>query len=505
MVRRYPILFFFITIVYLFIFFTLNVARYNALFSFEWEDEATENQIVWNTAHGNFFYQSISDGYFYGHFIPFYFILSLGYKIIPHIFMWYFLSIFGLALSSIIIYKLAYLAFDNRLKSFLIALLFLLYPPIHYIALGPIDTITFFIPLFLLSFYFFKKNKFLYFMIFIVFAISCKESVALIVIMFSIYAMLCKKEKKWSVIPLLLGLFWFTICIFYILPYLSGAEFNLKADHYQFRSLDKDTFYNSIKFIVSSPREFLALVFSKEHILLLLRLILPFCFIPLLSIVTFIGIPGFLQLLLIKGPLPNENSYYISNVVPFLFLGYIYGLDRLNIILDKFKIRESIKKRFNYFIISFSLLASGFFILGENILGQIHNDYIYDNRFSKVRNIFDPIFYEMDDDDRIAWSMIKMIPQEASVSASGDLLIPLSHRKKLLEFGFVKTEYDYFNVDYILLNKRNMYHGAGHYEEIKTTDLEKLKLLVNQGKFIILSERGDFVLLKNVNAIYRLR
>lgn len=496
--KRYTLSLVFIMIVYIFIFFTLNVARYGAFFSFAWEDEATENQLVWNTAHGNLFYQSIFDGHFFGHVTPFHFILSLGYRIIPHIFTWYFSSTLGLALSSLIIYKLADMIFDNRLKSFLMALIYLLYPPLHYVTLGPIDTITFLIPLFLLSFYFFKKDKFLYFMISAILAMSCKESVALIFIMFSGFAIICKKEKRWIITPLFLGFVWFIISTWFILPYLASVEFNLPPNSYLFYSLDKHTFLAIIKFIIFSPGKAFFFMFSKEHSLLLLRLFLPICFIPIFSITMFIGIPGFLQLLLVKGPLAYENSYYISNVIPFVFLGYIYGLNRLNIILTKFKMRYSVREKISYFFIVLSIFVCGFSIFGENIFGTVHDDYIYDTRFSEAKNIFDPVFYKMDEGDKIAWSMIKMIPKETSVSASGDLLIPLSHRKKLLEFGNREVGYDYFNADYIIINKKNMYHGAGQYSEVVEEDLARLDSLVSEGKFKIVSKKGAFVLLKNI-------
>lgn len=490
----------FLIVVYIAVFLTLNILRYYSFFSFEWQDEATNNQIAWNTAHGRLFYQSIFNGRFHGHFNLILFLIALGYAIFPHIFTWHFLLIASVALAGIIIYKLAFMQFRDCPKAFLITLLYLLYPPLHYLHLGKINPTTFFMPLIIVSFYFFQKNKFIHFLIFIILSLACVESISLFVIMFSIYAAICRKSKRWVFVPLFLGIGWFIIATWFVIPYTSNVNFNLDTENHIFHSLDRHTFSGLIRFIVFKPGECLAFMFSKEHLLLLMRLFLPVCFVPAFSLVLLIGIPGFLQLLFMKGPLLNEGSYYISGAIPFIMLGYVYGLARLDRILTKFRVKGAVRNRIIYFIIFCSIFISISISLGNNIYGTVNKDaQIYDTRFSNVKNIFDPVFYKMDGGDKLAWSLIRQIPKAASVSASGDLLIPLSHRKRLLEFGNKEVGYDYFNAEYIILNRRNMYHGAGHYSEITEEDLGQLYSLVENGKFKILSEKGGFILLKKNN------
>lgn len=488
-----------LALAYFSIFFILKVAQYNSLFSFEWEDDAANNQMAWNTAQGRLFYQSIFNGRFSGHVNPIIFIIALGYIIFPHIFTWYFLSISGVVFGGLIIQKIAYRAFGNKLKTFLITLLYFSYPPLHYLLLGKMNTMTFFVPLILVSFYFFQKEKFSYFIISLVFAMMCKESVALYVIMFSIFAAICRKKKKWIVLPIILGIVWFIISTWFILPYVSNVNFNIDTSGYHFYSLDRYTFLGLIKFIIFHPKECFAFMFSREHLVLITRLFLPVCFVPISSLVTLIAIPGFLQLLFVNGPLHYSASHYLSGIIPFIILGYIYGLVRIDIILNKFQAKSPIKDKISYIIVFASILMCVMTSFGNNIYGTLRsNRRIYDPRFLNVKNIFNPVFYKMDPGDKIAWSMINQIPDTSSVSASGDLLIPLSHRRELLEFGNKEVEYDYFNVEYIILNKKSMYYGAGNYSEIKEEDLKKLDYFVKNGKFKILSKKGDFVLLKNI-------
>jgi len=84
---------------------------------------------------------------------------------------------------------------------------------------------------------------------------------------------------------------------------------------------------------------------------------------------------------------------------------------------------------------------------------------IKDTRFMNIKSIYDKRFYVMDEEDKMAWRMINKIPNDPdiAVSASGDLLAPLSSRKKMIEF--LDDDYDYYDVDYILIHNRHMYMG----------------------------------------------
>ena len=486
-------------IIYVSLFFALNVARYHALFSFEWQDEATENQIAWNTAHGDIFYQSIFDGVFFGHVTLFHLIIASFYLIFPHIFMWYFLSTLGVALSSVIVYKLARLFLNDKKLSFFIAISYLLYPPLHYLCLGPIDTIIFFIPLFFLSFYFFVKGRFACFLFSMILAMSCKESVPVIFIAFSFFAFFKGKSRRWVIVPLTIAVIWFIAATWFILPGVSTVEYNLDAKSLEFYSLDRYSVKSLLRFIISSPSQFIIFLFSREKTWILYNLLLPVIFLPLLSSATLIGLPGFLQILLVKGALPNQNSYYIANVVPFIFIGYIYGLRRINLILAKLNIRDAGIKLTNYSVICLSVIISISYNFGGNILGKSLTESVNDTRFLDKRNMFDPAFYKMDDEDKIAWSMIKLIPKTASVAATGDLLIPLSHRRKILEFGNTEPGYDYFDVEYLLINKKNMFHGGGEYSHITKEDIKRIEFLVDEGKLKVVKQREPFILLKKTS------
>ena len=142
---------------------------------------------------------------------------------------------------------------------------------------------------------------------------------------------------------------------------------------------------------------------------------------------------------------------------------------------------------------------------GKNIYGSLHTDRIYDKQFVDARNIYDRRFYVQDDLDKTAWKIIKMIPKDAVVSATGDLLMPLSHRKEVYEFAFDDIDdgggYDYFDVDYIAVNNTNQYHGAGHYAFPEERHMHKLNGLIRNGTFDVLYEKKGFLLLKRSKSV----
>lgn len=497
-IDRYKLLLAAVVILYVVVFFWLNMARYRALFSFEWEDEAIENQIAWNTAHGRFFYQSIDDGLFAGHFTPFHATIALFHLLYPHIVTWYFLSILAVALTSFVIYALSLEVLKDKLQSFFVALLFLFYPPLHYLNLGPIDTVIFTMPLVTLAYFCFIRNKFVAFILLLLLCLSCKESMVFLVFMFSIAALFCRKDKKWFFAPLFMAGLWFFITIIFIFPHISDVHYMDKSNNFAFYSDDWGTLKMIIKFFCFSPLKAIAYMLSPEHFPLIVKLFIPVLFLPIFSTVTLIGLSGFLQLMLTKGPLGLAQSYYLANVAPFIFIGFIYGLRRLSHLLSGLSVLRITQKTTAYVLIVGSFLSSILVIFGGNIYGTIHSDEIHDKRFMNIKNIYNSKFYTMDEGDKVAWSLIKMIPPHASVSASGDLLIPLSHREKLVEFGPTEFTQDYFNVDYILINKKNMYFGAGHYARPKESDFIKLESLVRQGNFVLVAGKESYFLYKRV-------
>ncbi|MBM4082898.1 MAG: DUF2079 domain-containing protein, partial [Planctomycetes bacterium] len=168
-----------------------------------------------------------------------------------------------------------------------------------------------------------------------------------------------------------------------------------------------------------------------------------------------------------RGGLPITSVHALAPAIAFIFLGALYGTKRVLAWIERSpRLDASAKRLVSVCIPLIILLATLGHNFGDNLVGQLNFrgeswQPVSDRRFLSVRNVFEGALYVQDAQDRAAWELIRLIPPGASVSASGDLLVPLSHRRTLLEFGM--NHYNYFAADYVLLNERNMYFGAGSY------------------------------------------
>jgi len=94
-----------------------------------------------------------------------------------------------------------------------------------------------------------------------------------------------------------------------------------------------------------------------------------------------------------------------------------------------------------------------------------------------------------------------LIPDDASVSATLDLLVALSHREKLYAFAFDDRQegggYNYFDVDYILINRKSRHPSIDGESRLPgTRHIQQLERLIENNTFEIWAEEKNLLLLK---------
>ncbi|MBN1385158.1 MAG: DUF2079 domain-containing protein [Elusimicrobia bacterium] len=487
-------------IIYTIVFTGLCILRYKSFFSYEWEDAATVNQLAWNTAHGNFFYTSIFGAHFTQHVEPLYLLSAIFYRIYPHIYTGFFIFTISNALCALVIYFLTLRELKSKLAGVIFAFTWFLFPPLHYLNLNGFGPIGFVILFLLLAFCYFQKEKYIKFLCILGLILITSEKFAPSVVMFGIYGIIRKRKIRWIMVPVVSGILWMVVCFNFILP-----DLYIYPD---WRPLDQiiggGTFIGLFKTLLTQPIFVLKVMFSVEHFKFFIRLFSPVYFISFLSPdILLLGLPVFLRILLKEGALLNNQGHWIIGAVPFIFVATIYSYKRIiSWVYSLEKIDINLKHKIRYIILILlpvSTLGFGFF--GHtNFPGAVRFETDKGDVF--VTNIFNKRFYQMEKSDRIIWEIIKVIPKDAPVAASGDLLPQLSSRKKLLEYPF--EGHDYLDVDYILINTRIVdYNGGGHYRVFhrnpvinKAMILTHVKSLVDSRKWIIASEVDDFILLK---------
>ncbi len=488
----------FCIIVYVAIFFTLSVLRYKAFFSYEWEDLAAANHLCWNLSQGHMSHYFN----FYKHdrlqIPPFVILISAFYFCVPYIYTLFFVVTTSLAIAAIAIYVIAENFLKNKQAAVLLAIAYLLYAPKNSLNFLDGDTSIYTIPLLLFTFYATLVGKKNQFNVCSILVMLCKTETPSYMTLLATYLFI--KRRDFNKIDSRVYLFMGLLSIFFLVGYVILSNKFGKEPICESCTVISDI-ASSLTSLNPLP---LSSYFSHIKIECFFKLFLPVLLFPLFTPEILLGLPSIFLIVNTEDFL-FQRAHYISNLVPFIFIGTIFFIKKIS---AAYPTEEGChdRKLINIFKKHCPTILSLLVFLGcflsnfaPNIIGGPHRADVYriaDDRFINITNIYDPRFYQMDKADRIAWRMVNMIPKDPliSVAATGDLLPPLSSRKKIIEF--LDNQYDYYAVDYILIHNKNMYMGAGQYfwndEKIK----EELTELLNNNAWETLAIEDDFYLFK---------
>lgn len=427
---------------YIFIFSYLCFLKYNSFGYYDW-DFASDIIILWNSVHGRMlYYPFLEQNIFGAHLYLIIFLIIPIYAVFQHPATLLFLQSLFLGLAAYPLYLLAKLKL-NKTFALAVAGIYLIYPSIGYINLFESHFEIYEIFFLFFALYYFEREEFNKFLIFIMLAMICKENVSLVVFMFGIYAFLRKRTKKWILIPFLLGITWFFLSIKIIIPYFSkdaklyqeGFIFSLYYQH-----LGR-TIFGMVKTIIIHPIAIAKYVFTKRKILYLFQLFSPVGFLGLLSpAVLLITIPIFMQNLLSAAPTHAAIYFqYVALLIPFIFASVINALGKL---LNY----KTIHNRQRILLVGFLIFA---------IISSIYSGgpQLYLSRYIKT--------YRIDDLAKEKDKLVKMIPKNTSVISTFQFLPKLANRHGLYSMHFVSTGFKMYtkvkyeppqNLEYALID-----------------------------------------------------
>jgi len=490
------------------LFFTrLSVLKYMSFFSFAPDDLAISNNILWHTSRGHFLFQSIGERFLDFHFGFFYIVVSLFYKLYPHIFSLFVLEHFALALGIMPVYYILKQRFNSKPVALLFGFSYLLFNPLHYFSFVDRDILTGFSITFLLFSFYFFGNRLSGFIIFSLLAMMSKEEAGFVVCMFGLYAFLKKKGLKWKVVPVAIGISYFILIWCFIAPLLNYDPSN---NPYIWNFFGSNP--NKYSFQELTAHNFMAItdrLFSFRHFVSLVKFIgFPFNIFCLFApAILLISLPTIIaaQLSVEKYFVSLESVHHLVFLVPFAFLSSLFGLSRILNLLYKIKfVARSVPVKILPWIAAVLFLTFNIYSnLGKNIHlpagGEYRDIDISDTRFIRGKNMYSSIFYTQDRKDQVAWEFIKLIPKDKSVSTSDTYLPVLSSRDKVYHFGTKKEINDRdghdLEAEYVFLNKNNDYLGFGGREVSHKQISEKARLLLNRN-YTVIKEDENFILLK---------
>jgi len=359
-------------------------------------DVALYSQIQWNNIHGHFFHTSISGSNFVTHNSPFLILLSPFYAIYPHPETLLVLKTLFLAFSAMPFY-LILRHFVNGRSIFPLMLGYLFFPFIVGQNFNAPHETCFLPPLLLFSFYFYLKNRFKSFMVFLLLSLSVKEHMALISIMYGLYSLYLKKEKHWVILPILLGVVWgiFSMWIIYhfqkiyhVDPYPAWLIDNIKR---RFLRPDYPVWFNVIWGLQTSN---LGHWYNFSSVYLILS---PVCIIlPFFSSIWVLGLPELVINFLATVPLSYPTWHY--DIVASIFL----------LVACAGTIKKSPSDKIQELLSWFLCIC----ILSHFFLWWDYTNIKSNPRYVKIMN-----------------TAIRLIPQESSVSLTKHLVAYVSDKK----------------------------------------------------------------------------
>lgn len=468
--------------VYVSIFAYLCFLKYASFSYLDW-DFASDTITLWNSIHGRMlYYPFLEEVIFGGHLYLIILLLIPLYAIFQHPMAILFLQSIFLGLAAYPLYALARLKL-NKTFALAIGLAYLLYPSLGYINLFETHFEIYEIFFLFFSLYYFEKEDYKKFLIFVFLASTCKENVSLVVFMFGIYALLRKRSKKWVLVPSALGLTWFFLAIKFIIPYfakdakLYQGGFIFSAYYHHLGNNISDM----MKTIIIHPIAITKYAFTQRKILYLLKLFLPTGLLGFLSpTVLLITVPIFMQNLLSAAPTHAEIYFqYVALLIPFIFASTIYGCSKL---LNHNSLQNKSILLAGFLLI---VIASGIFLGAPQF---------YFARYIKA--------YQINDFTKEKDKIVKLIPKDASIIATFQFLPKLAHRYGLYSMHFISTGFKMYtkvkyqppvDLEYALIDFNEPLMISSFFPPEAPANI---RLFLENGKWKVLKAVDDIVLFK---------
>lgn len=293
------------------------IGKYRA-FDYQGLDLAIYNQVLWNTVHGAPFAFSIHPHLYLGdHWEFILLLLAPLYALFQH-------PITLLLLQAAVLVSAvwpAFLLFSRRLPRWMTVVLsvgFLFTPFLWNAALFEFHALVFALPLLLWLLVAYERERFGWFLLLFVLAAAVREDIGLILAGIGVVAAIERRELRWVLPPILLGITWFTAAT-QLSGLLSGYG---KYKYLAYYSHLGGSLSEILTSIFTQPLTVLTALFGGRAILFVLGLFLPVLYVSFLKPKWLIPLlPPLLALLLSRSkPEIILKIHYPIAMVPFLFL-----------------------------------------------------------------------------------------------------------------------------------------------------------------------------------------
>lgn len=328
----------YVLLVYVPFFTLLNLLRLWG-FGFGIGDLGVFNQIIHNTAEGNFFQTSLKYPYSAeGNWLGFHFMIlpiifaAAFYYIFPHIEVLSFLHVALVSFTAIVIYKTCLKLNLSAAWSFFWAVIYLSNLMTLYHALFSFQEASFAVLLMALGFYFTISKNFKALAICCLLLILTKEQYGLTCTGFGILWALYHNEYKRGAAMAAFGIFTFIAVMFFIIPYYSPYD-----AHFMLAKGADTANYARYIWLTNPPLEVIKLLPEKIFNLMngryMLGLLLPLLLLPLGAIILLLPIAPDIAITLLSDS-PHQKLYiyyYSAPLMPALIIAAAITLNKIKL------------------------------------------------------------------------------------------------------------------------------------------------------------------------------
>ena len=421
-----PIIFFLLAIVISTLLLSNNRVIYEAGFV---------EQGVWNTLHGDFFYEINNGGnHFARHNSPILFIFLPIYYLFPNIIIFMLMTNLFIALGSIPVYMFARKILKSRFAGITFMVSFLLFPSFLYSNLRSFHPIMLSVFFMSLTVYFMYKRKWNWFMVSALISMLTNETVSLTLIFLGLFVFF-KFKQRVGLNLIVIALVWFIFSTSILIPHFNnGSDYSMVKEIYGHLGNDIG---EVIKTIVTHPIDSFQHGFVDLKIKYLRVIFEHNLFTSLLAPeLLLVSIPIFVQNIFSSSFYKYDVvAHYIYPIIPIIIFASIIGVSR---IIKRFRIKLELV------LIILFLVA---------LLNSFHGlkPLINDNCqvFGCSEGTSDIIGNSPTENVRIIREMIDTIPAEASVQAQNHVYSKVSDRRETFLFapGWETLRGDYFILD----------------------------------------------------------
>ena len=205
------------------------------------------------------------------------------FRLIPTVYSLFLFQSLAISLAAWPVYRLALHKTGNRLTSLTAAAGLLLYPPIVTQHVNQIHDDQFGMALLLFAFYFFEVENFKDFAVFLLLSLLNKETIALPVACFSLYALVRRREWRWVAFPAGCGAVYLLVAWKVLLPVWGNQEGRMYSRLWYFSDYGQ-TAGQIVRYLLDHPAGIINTMLAPDRLWYLFQML-----IPLLLVLPFGG------------------------------------------------------------------------------------------------------------------------------------------------------------------------------------------------------------------------